>query len=144
MVIAPPRASHWRFGGPLGDTDFYGDSGYISMGTLQPPFVTFANYVVGVHQTASSTSVPISALLPQSAGRLVNLSRPAHRAEPLAEKKQTGRCPMILEFLAKQTVVVDRSEQIHVGENVSKKRKSEPVETKGFLRQYVVKKENLF
>lgn len=149
--IAPPRASHWRFGGPLGDSQFYGQTSYSSIGVLQPPFVTFANYVVGVHkavktheQKDSQKDVSIEdstiALLPQSAGRLINIERPAVRVEPLAEKKPTGKGPLILEFLASHTKVADPTQFIQSKQ--SKKRKMETVETTNFLKQYVKKQES--
>jgi hypothetical protein len=136
--IAPPRASHWRFGGPLGDSQFYGHSTYSSIGVLQPPFVTFANYVVGVHKELNNENQSTIALLPQSAGRLINIQRPEVRVEPLAEKKPTGKVPLILEFLALQTKVSDPTQFIQSKQ--SKKRKaSETVETTNFLKQYVKK-----
>jgi len=158
LHVAPPRASHKRFGGPLGDHDFYGASGYVSLTTLQPPFVTFANYVVGVHQQLGKESkkedfeddvmkadCKAEALLPQSAGKLVNLERPERRSEPLAQRSLTGREPMILEFLANLqsiTEITDASEQIEIKQQVSKKRKANttPPENTNFLKQYVKKK----
>lgn len=155
MHVAPPRSAHKRFGGPLGDSDFYGTSGYLSVTTLQPPFVTFANYVVAVHQ-ANGTKNPevdevmkadckAETLLPQSAGKLLNLERPERRTEPLATRALTGREPMILEFLANLdsiTEITDASQQIEI-KQVPKKRKaadSAPNEAPNFLKQYVKKK----
>ena len=157
LHVAPPRASHKRFGGPLGDRDFYGDSGYVSLTTLQPPFVTFANYVVGMHQNIKESSAnedesedimkadcKAESLLPQSAGKLVNLERPDRRTEPLAQRTITGKEPLILEFLANLqciTDITDASEQIEIKQQASKKRKAEPVkEGTNFLKQYVKKK----
>lgn len=168
LHVAPPRASHKRFGGPLGDHDFYGSSGYVSLTTLQPPFVTFANYVVGVHQQLGKESndskqnkdssqdfdsedvvmkadCKAESLLPQSAGKLVNLERPDRRSEPLAQRSLTGREPLILEFLANLqsiTEITDASEQIEIKQQVSKKRKAEVTapENTNFLKQYVKKK----
>ena len=136
--IAPPRAAHYRFGGPLSDKDFYGESGYTALNTIQPPFVTFANYVVGVH----GSEEPARALLPQSAGRLINLERPSVRDFNVVEKKSTGKPPLFLELLASLTSaadVTDLGESIAVKE--TKKRKSEPTkpETANFLKQYVKK-----
>jgi hypothetical protein len=136
--IAPPRASHYRFGGPLSDSDFYGESGYTALNTIQPPFVTFANYVVGVH----GSKEPARALLPQSAGRLINLERPAERDFNIVEKKSTGKPPLFLELLASLTSVNDVTD---VGESISvkepKKRKAETKQTEStnFLKQYVKK-----
>jgi len=143
FTIAPPRASHWRFGGPLNDSEFYSLSGYCTLNTLQPPFVTFANYVVGMHQRNSS-SQEVSTLLPQSAGRLIDLQRPTFRTVPLAEKKPSGKAPLILEFLAKLTNlsdVKDKDESIQMKGSVPKKRKAaEPAtEVPNFLKQYVKK-----
>lgn len=150
IVVAPPRAAHWRFGGPLCDADFYGDSGYVCKTTLQPPFVTFANYVVGVHGSAAGAgpaaqaTAKVRALLPQSAGALVGLERPAVRATPLAEKKPSGKGPLILEFLATLTSVRDvrdTTEAIEV--RAAKKRKATadaaPAEQPNFLKQFVKK-----
>lgn len=148
--VAPPRCAHVRFGGALRDADFYGDSGYTCVATLQPPFVTFANYVVGVHQAGlsgpaaagSGGVVSASALLPQSAGRLVGLERPAVRATPLAEKKPTGKAPLILEFLASLSSVkdiVDTAEAIDVKPVKRKRAEVVPVEATNYLKQFVKK-----
>ena len=135
IVIAPPRAAHVRFGGPLGDQEFYGQNPYTCITTLQPPFVTFAHYVVGVNGS-SATEV----LLPQSAGRLVDLVRPAVRLEPLAQKKPTGQAPLILEFLATLTSAKDVKDVKEDIEIKSKKRKADdPVEKTNFLKKYVTK-----
>jgi hypothetical protein len=147
IFVAPPRAAHRRFGGPLSDGDFYGLSGYMCLTTLQPPFVTFANYVVGVHQQGSETFktsewTSTHTLLPQSAGRLVGLTRPTQRATPLAEKRPTGKSPMLLEFLATLTSskdVKDQAESIDV--RAPKRKRLETVTTSSeqpmFLKQYV-------
>lgn len=162
--MAPPRAAHQRFGGPLSDAEFYGDSGYVCLTTVQPPFVTYANYVVGVHQAAGAVNGPanvgsgtgglgtagaarVSALLPQSAGRLVGLTRPTERFTPLAEKKPTGRPPMILEFLATLTSVKQAAtagEAIEVRAGTKRKREADtagpaPIEQANFLKRYVKK-----
>ena len=160
MHVAPPRAAHKRFGGPLGDSDFYGQSGYVGLTTLQPPFVTFANYVVAVHQANGRThqseeknevmkaDCKAESLLPQSAGKLLNLERPERRTEPLATRSLTGREPMILEFLANLesiSEITDASEQIEL-KQVPKKRKAEATattEAPNFLKQYVKKKASL-
>ena len=145
--VAPPRQAHVRFGGPLGPADFYGQTGYNTITTAQPPFVTFANYVMGVHLNSNfdtgQNGLKITALLPQSAGRLVDLKRPEIRATPLAEKKITGKGPMILEFLAGLTSlsdVKDASEAIEVKEPKKRARTTEPtVGPTNFLKQYVKK-----
>lgn len=144
--VAPPRAAHCRFGGPLGDYDFYGLSGYTALQVLQPPFVTFANYVIGVHQAAGATSgtnVSISALLPQSAGRLIGLQRPAERSTPLAEKKPSGKPPLLLEFLATLTSAKDvktNDDLIDIKATKKRSRAPEPVGApSNSLRQYVKK-----
>jgi len=129
--VAPPRGAHMRFGGFLGDSDFYGTSGYTALKTLQPPFVTFANYVVGIHGGDAI------ALLPQSAGSLIDLERPKERTAPLAEKKPTGRSPLFLEFLAglKNTKdLKDESEAIEL-KNAKKRKSTE--EAPNFLKQFV-------
>lgn len=154
IQIAPPRASHRRFGGPLSDSDFYGSSGYICTTTLQPPFVTFANYVVGVHQASQGphgnpqgpqSHQSAQALLPQSAGRLIGLTRPSERSNAIAERKPTGKVPMILEFLATLSSfkdVKDHTESIDV-KAVKKRSRSAteaaPTEVTNFLKQYVKK-----
>lgn len=128
-----------RFGGPLKDADFYGSSGYTCVSTLQPPFVTFANYVVAAHASMRQDSV--RALLPQSAGALVGLERPPVRHTPLAEKKPTGRPPLILEFLATLSSirdVKDTTESIEV-RAPKRKKASEAVEQPNFLKQFVKK-----
>lgn len=144
--VAPPRAAHARFGGPLLDADFYGASGYTCLSSVQPPFVTFANYVVGVHREAAGATVSavgesVRALLPQSAGALVGLVRPLERHAPLAEKKPSGRAPMILEFLATLSSVKDvkdGSEAIEV--RAPKRKKTEAqAEQPNFLKQFVKK-----
>jgi len=142
IIVAPPRAAHQRFGGPLSDYDFYGLSGYNCLRTIQPPFVTFANYVVGVHQsTSNGTRIESStALLPQSAGRLINLERPTDRSFPIAEKKQTGKPPMILEFLAtlkSSKDVQDSSESIDLKDTKKRRVTNEPRETTNFLKQFI-------
>jgi len=151
VVIAPPRSSHYRFGGPLSDADFYGSSGYTCLKTLQPPFVTFANYVVGMHQkmeqlheAKETKQIPISALLPQSAGRLVGLSRPQFRVNPISEKKPSGKPPLILEFLAtlkSTSEVKDVSESIDVKDKTKKRKLGTdaalPSEKNNFLKQYI-------
>lgn len=149
IKVAPPRASHQRFGGPLNDADFYGTSGFVSLNTLQPPFVTFANYVVGVHQSGqgqnqsqTQTEMDIQDLLPQSAGKLVHLDRPEFRKDPIAKRLETGKGPLILDFLANLKnleEINDASEQI-TEKHVPKKRKlPEVTEAPNFLRQYVKK-----
>jgi len=137
-VVAPPRSAHARFGGPLHDADFYGLSGYEVKSVLQPPFVTFANYVVGVHSKQGSAVPNATALLPQSAGRLVGLERPKTRSVPLATKKPSGGPPMYLEFLASLNVPKDAAQSIEV--KSTKKRGREQQEAPNFLKQYVVKK----
>jgi hypothetical protein len=140
--VAPPRQAHVRFGGPLGPADFYGHSGYTTITTAQPPFVTFANYVMGVHLDSNSGPKTITALLPQSAGRLVDLKRPEVRSTPVAEKKITGKAPLILEFLAGLTSlsdVKDASEAVEVKEPKKRARAAEPVSGTNFLKQYVKK-----
>jgi len=143
--VAPPRAAHARFGGPLLDADYYGNSGYACLSAVQPPFVTFANYVVGVHRERTTAGGPsgstVRALLPQSAGALVGLTRPTERVAPLAEKKPSGRAPLILEFLATLSSVKDvkdASEAIEV--RAPKRKKTEAqAEQPNFLKQFVKK-----
>lgn len=137
-VVAPPRSAHVRFGGPLNDSDFYGLSNYQVKSVLQPPFVTFANYVVGVHQKTDAKATSATALLPQSAGRLVGLERPQTRIVPIAIKKPSGGPPMYLEFLASLNVPKDAAQSIEVKQ--TKKRGREQQEAPNFLKQYVVKK----
>ena len=139
--VAPPRQTHRNFGGPLSDSEFYGNTGFSNITNVQPPFVTFANYVIAVHQGLSDTKMPITALLPQSAGRLVGLERPAIRTVPLAEKKPSGRPPMILEFLASLSSisdVKDSGEAVEVKEPKKRARTTE-TSTTNFLKQYVKK-----
>ena len=143
--VAPPRQAHVRFGGPLADGDFYGHTGYATLTTVQPPFVTFANYVLGVHAETSESKQAVSALLPQSAGALVNLERPSMRVTPLAERRPTGKAPLILEFLATLTSaadVKDADEAVQL-KGSSKKRarpnESAAAEPINFLKQYVKK-----
>lgn len=146
LHVAPPRAAHVRFGGPLQDADFYGHSGYTTLTVVQPPFVTFANYVLGVHQSGHSGAAMsnATALLPQSAGKLAGLERPTVRATPLAERRPTGKAPLILEFLAKLSTlaeVKDADESIQVKAPAKKRQRSEaaPTEQANFLKQYVKK-----
>lgn len=138
MTVAPPRAAHWRFGGPLNDFDFYGHSGYTCLTTVQPPFVTFAHYVVGTHGRDAPTA---TALLPQSAGRLVGLERPTERHTPFAEKRPSGRPPLLLEFLATlkgPQDVRDSNESIEVKQPKKRARTDAgPTESKDFLKQYI-------
>jgi hypothetical protein len=83
-------------------------------------------------------SSPTEVLLPQSAGRLVDLVRPSVRLEPLAQKKPTGQAPLILEFLASLTSASDVKDVKEDIEIKSKKRKAEdPVEKPNFLKRYV-------
>lgn len=151
ITVAPPRGAHKRFGGPLNDADFYGESGFVCLTTVQPPFVTYANYVVGVHQGAegggaalAATTAPIRALLPQSAGRLVGLTRPEERFQPMAEKKPTSRAPMILEFLASLSSTKNlpsHEEAIEVKASAKRRRidAAPAAEQPNFLQRYVKK-----
>lgn len=144
MHVAPPRASHKRFGGPLSDADFYGSSGFVALTTLQPPFVTFANYVVGMHQVLQHSGdqrietenveplredEDMEFLLPQSAGKLVHLERPSYRKDPVAQRMPTGKEPLILKFLANLkslSEINDVAEQVEIKiKPLSKKRKQE-------------------
>jgi hypothetical protein len=143
IVVAPPRCAHQRFGGPLTDYQFYGESGYTVLTTLQPPFVTYANYVVAQHQQHSEL-VKAHSLLPQSAGRLVGLERPKERSYPLAEKKSSGKAPLLLEFLATLSStndVKDVTEEVIVRSPKKRARLDGPTqeskETTNFLKQYV-------
>ena len=138
-IVAPPRCAHKRFGGPLSDVDFYGLSGFRVSHVVQPPFVTFANYVVGVHNESHPASTA-TALLPQSAGRLVGLERPKVRAVPLAFKKPSGSPPLYLEFLASvaTTAPQDNAESIEV-KSAKKRGRNEQTEAPNFLKQYVKK-----
>ena len=139
-VVAPPRCAHKRFGGPLNDADFYGLSGFSVKHVLQPPFVTFANYVVGVHSGGSGAGLGATALLPQSAGRLVGLERPQIRAVPIALKKPSGSPPLYLEFLASVTTTApqDNAESIDV-KSAKKRGRPDQQEAPNFLKQYVKK-----
>jgi hypothetical protein len=89
--------------------------------------------------------VEAHALLPQSAGTLVGLSRASERSHDLIEKKSTQRVPLILEFLAglkSAAHVKDAAQDIEMKVS-TKKRKQEavaPEEPKGFLKQFMVKK----
>jgi hypothetical protein len=143
MHVAPPRQTHRNFGGPLSDAEFYGHAGFSAITNVQPPFVTFANYVIGVHQGLSHESkTPITALLPQSAGRLVGLERPSVRTVPLAEKKPSGRTPLILEFLASLSSIADvrnSAEAVDVKETKKRSRSTAETSTTNFLKQYVKK-----
>jgi len=149
IFVAPPRAAHQRFGGPLSDSEFYGTSGFTCLTTLQPPFVTYANYVVGVHhEKANTKEISVATLLPQSAGRLVGLTRPEERVTPLAEKKPSGKPPMLLEFLATLTSIKeikDSTEEVIVKPTKKRSRLDDsgasgaPTETTNFLKQYVKK-----
>jgi len=135
LVVAPPRSSHQRFGGPLSSFEFYGNSKNSCLSVLQPPFVTFANYVIGFSDKTEKVSK-----MPQSAGRLVNLTRPEERVFPLAEKKPSGRAPKILEFIAslKTSKLNDVSESIDI-KNKKRPREEEQKEPMGFLQKYVKK-----
>lgn len=91
VTVAPPRAAHPRFGGTL--DNFHTTA---TVDVLDPPFVTFAHYVIAAHDKVENAYD----ILPQSAGRLTNVSRPEHRTTPLAQKTPTGASPLFLEFLA--------------------------------------------
>lgn len=121
VVISPPRAAHVRFGGTITDADFHG-AFHDTKEVLEPPFVTFAHYVMAVHEN-DATMKPES-LLPQSAGKLTGLRRPEVRATPFATKEETGNCPLLLEFLANYK---------------EKKRKAdeEPKKASGSLAKYI-------
>jgi len=152
--IAPPRCAHERFGGPLKDNSFYGNNGYVTLKTLQPPFVTFANYVVGFHRQQQLTNDDTityanpTILLPQSAGRLTNLQRPVVRTHALAEKKPTLKCPLLLEFLA----TMDTVQTIHESETIDTKASSLPKKrsesnnnaegNNNFLKQFIKKQKS--
>lgn len=133
IQIAPPRASHKRFGGPLDDTDFYGTSGYTCINTLQPPFVTYAHFVSAVN-LAHKAEIHV---LPQSAGKLIDLQRPTRRSEPIAEKRPTNQVPQILEFLATLKNISEVRDVMEAIDTKSKKRKAE--EPSNFLQKYVKK-----
>jgi len=93
VVIGPPRTAHARFGGTVSDSEFHG-AFHDTKDLLEPPFVTFASYVMAVHE-AEGRSFDVHACLPQSAGKLSGLKRPETRATPLAKKEETG-CPVLL------------------------------------------------
>jgi hypothetical protein len=111
--------------------------------------VTYANYVVGVHhEKANTKEISVATLLPQSAGRLVGLTRPEERVTPLAEKKPSGKPPMLLEFLATLTSIKeikDSTEEVIVKPTKKRSRLDDsgasgaPTETTNFLKQYVKK-----
>lgn len=136
--IAPPRAAHKRFGGPMDDMEFYATKTTSTItDVLEPPFVTFAHYVVAKHQLDDKNPIENTYdLLPQSAGKLNNLTRPTDRKLPLAQKMPTGQAPLLLEYLAM------------IGKDEQPKKKQRPetediaVRTtgssnKGFLSRYV-------
>lgn len=149
VSIAPPRSSHQRFGGPMNDFDFYSyeDSNRV-VDVLEPPFVTFAHYVLAVHQNEHKSVTNTYDLLPQSAGRLINLRRPSERKHPLAKKTSTDHPPFILNYLATMDVHQEQPRSNAAQDSGSKKRSRVdndeinvrgvvPVAPKGFLARYV-------
>lgn len=144
--IAPPRAAHQRYGGPLSDHEFHGLTGFTCLRVVQPPFVTFANYVVGVHEASGHSAKSTYELLPQSAGRLTGLSRPAQRPTEFIEKRPTGKTPMILEYLAAlpaggptvqdATIDVRKTKRARLDDTSA----TAPTEAKGFLSRYMTGK----
>lgn len=89
--IGAPRAAYAKFGGTLTESEFRQAS---VLDVVEAPFVTFSQYIMAAHKQNAQT------YMPQSAGALTNLTRPAVRTTPLATKESTGAPPMLLEFLA--------------------------------------------
>lgn len=92
VTIAPPREAHQRFGGSFKTNEFQQTN---ALDVIEPPFVTFSQYVMSASKGHDAYS-----LLPQSAGKLTDLTRPKTRNTPLATKTSTGCCPLLLEYLA--------------------------------------------
>jgi hypothetical protein len=127
---------------PYDDSEFYNtDSHQAIKDILLPPFVTFAHYVMAVHEKPVENTYD---LLPQSAGRLINLQRPTHRNIPLATKMETGQEPLILNYIAQlteNTLQKKRArdnEEIHVRQNVTSSTGGTQI---GFLSRYMKKNE---
>jgi hypothetical protein len=86
--------------------------------------------------------------LPQSAGALVGLERPKERLAPLAEKKPSGKVPLLLEFLAglsSSKDVKDSTEEVVLKGPKKRSRASEAIdqtvskEPTHYLKQFVKK-----
>jgi len=99
MNIAPPRASLEKFGGKLTLNEFYGKPLETFKCMHTPPFVTFAMYAEITKITNESSN-----------NTVVNLTRPLQRTEPIAESEETGKVPLILEYLAKRGLM--KSEEV--------------------------------
>lgn len=99
--MAPPRSAHKRQGGPLDDLEFHQFSERGVREVLVPPFVSFAQQVVANQKSGVDiTKSADTNILPQSAGRFIDLTRPAERDFNLLERKPTQRAPMLLNWIA--------------------------------------------
>lgn len=138
--IGPPRAAHKRFGGPLDDSEFYNtDSHQAIKDILMPPFVTFAHYVMAVHEKPVENTYD---LLPQSAGRLIDLQRPSYRNLPLASKTETGQEPLILNYIAQLTENSTQKKRPRENEEIHVRQPTTSTGTQiGFLSRYMKKTE---
>jgi hypothetical protein len=124
IVPAPPRCSLIKFGGKLTLDEFYGDSKVQFKVVHVPPFVTFAMYVEMTRKVDDDTAIDATNL--QAKG----LRRPLVRTEPVAQYTETGKPPLLLEYLAKRGIVEkdNMMENTNNGEAVTKpKRKKEKI-----------------
>lgn len=74
---------------------------------LEPPFVSFAHYVIANRGTLKESfeSRDLQAF-PQSSGKFIDLVRPEKREFNLLERKPTMRAPQILNFLAQAAPIL--------------------------------------
>jgi hypothetical protein len=119
LSAAPPRASLEKFGGTLGLDEFYGNSGTNFKILHTPPFVTFAMYAEMTKTETAETSVDRISVK--------NLTRPLQRSDSIAVQDQTGKPPLILEFLASKGAE-NKTSQVSA-KPIEPKRKSAKIST---------------
>lgn len=96
LFSAPPRHCLQKYGGNMTLEDFYGKCGYKFKQMNSPPFVTFAMY-------AELTKTDLS--FDDTFSNVKNLRRPKERTVPIAVHEETGKPPLILEFLARRGIL---------------------------------------
>ena len=150
IQIAPPRAAHQRYGGPLNDLQFRGIPERGVLDVVYPPFVSYSHYVLAVQDPARSSDPKTILTSSTAAGKLIDLSRPKVRDFGRLEKKTTLRAPMLLNFLAERgtSVVPDVVATKTTEENLIEERRSRvpktpagpaATEQRGFLSRYMKK-----
>ena len=97
---APPRSALKKFGGSMDLEDFYGstNNSYFKS-SIEPPFVTFAMYTEMIQKTNEDDNLVET--------KVYGLKRPPLNvllSRQPAKSEQTGKIPLILEFLASKAI----------------------------------------